>query len=66
MNSPLVSTPCIRSQAKQTRLSFPKSDTIDSACFDLLHSDVWGPYCFKCACGASYFLTIVDDLSRYV
>lgn len=31
-------------QAKQPRLSFPHSDTKSTACFQLLHIDLWGPY----------------------
>lgn len=34
--------------------------------FELIHCDVWGPYSIKSSCGASYFLTIVDDYSRGV
>ncbi|KAF7825809.1 putative LRR receptor-like serine/threonine-protein kinase [Senna tora] len=30
--------------AKQTRFSFPVSETITDECFELLHIDVWGPY----------------------
>ncbi|XP_015164065.1 uncharacterized protein [Solanum tuberosum] len=30
--------------AKQSRLSFPLSATSTTACFQLLHADVWGPY----------------------
>lgn len=34
--------------------------------FALIHCDVWGPYRTLSSCGASYFLTIVDDYSRAV
>ena len=29
--------------------------------FDLIHCDIWGAYFVKSFCGASYFLTILDD-----
>ena len=34
--------------------------------FELIHCDLWGPYRTVSSCGASYFLTIVDDFSRAV
>ncbi|KAK1412293.1 hypothetical protein QVD17_33424 [Tagetes erecta] len=55
---------CIK--AKFTRLPFPTSTTKTSACFDLLHCDVWGKYRTLSFTRASYFLTIVDDFSRAV
>ena len=51
--------------AKQKRLPFPDSITISSQCFDLLHMDIWGPYAHPSLLGHKYFLTIVDDKSRY-
>lgn len=30
--------------AKQTRLSFLVSTSVTKSCFQLLHTDVWGPY----------------------
>jgi len=35
-------------------------------CFDLIHVYVWGPYSFTSIHGHKYFLTIVDDYSRYI
>ncbi|CAA7044030.1 unnamed protein product [Microthlaspi erraticum] len=55
---------CFR--AKQTRGVFQDSLNNTSAPFDLIHCDVWGPYCTLSSCGAAYFLTIVDDYSRSV
>lgn len=51
-------------QARQTRNSFPVSTIKSKGIFDLIHTDVWGPY--KCSThnGYKYFLTIVDDYSR--
>ena len=34
--------------------------------FDLIHCDIWGAYYVKSFCGASYFLTILDDASLCV
>jgi len=51
--------------AKQMRLPFPDSITVSSQCFDLLHMDIWGPYAHPSLLGHKYFLTIVDDKSRY-
>ncbi|XP_021746663.1 uncharacterized protein LOC110712507 [Chenopodium quinoa] len=53
-------------QAKQSRDSFPNSDSRDSRIFELIHCDLWGPYKTPSTCGAHYFLTIVDDFSRGV
>lgn len=35
-------------------------------CFEIIHCDLWGPYHTPSSCGATYFLTIVDDYSRAV
>jgi len=51
--------------AKQHRLSFPNSDHTSLHLFDLIHCDIWGPFTPKSFNGASYFLTIVDDHSRF-
>ena len=50
--------------AKQTRNVFPKSSIKSTACFELLHVDLWGPYNTTTIDGKKYFLTIVDDFSR--
>ena len=50
---------------KQKRLSFPLSASISKKYFDLIHVDVWGPYSLSSIHGHKYFLTIVDDYSRY-
>jgi hypothetical protein len=53
-------------RAKQTRETFPLSSKHASDVFDLIHCDLWGAYRTPSSCGASYFLTIVDDCSRAV
>ncbi|KAM0029215.1 putative RNA-directed DNA polymerase [Helianthus debilis subsp. tardiflorus] len=55
---------CIKS--KLTRKPFPISTTRTSACFELLHCDIWGKYRTPTLSKANYFLTIVDDYSRSV
>ena len=51
--------------AKPKRLSFPISTSKSKKCFDLIHVDIWGPYSIPSIHGHKYFLTIVDDYSRY-
>ncbi|CAN1268353.1 Retrovirus-related Pol polyprotein from transposon TNT 1-94 [Linum perenne] len=51
--------------AKQTRIQFPDSVSRAECCFDLVHMDVWGPYSIASMGGHKYFLTIVDDHSRF-
>ena len=51
--------------AKQRKLSFPLSTSSTDSCFDLIHIDIWGPINVKSFNGFRYFLTIVDDFSRY-
>ena len=43
---------------------FNESINKTSKCFELIHVDVWGPYRVPASCGATYFLTVVDDFSR--
>ena len=45
--------------------SFSLSASKSKNCFDLIHVDVWGPYSLSSIHGHKYFLTIVDDYSRY-
>ncbi|WVZ08825.1 hypothetical protein V8G54_022171 [Vigna mungo] len=33
--------------------------------FAIIHVDIWGPYCISSVDGFKYFLTIVDDMSRF-
>src|SRR4051812_28094167 len=51
--------------AKQHRLPFPTSSISSTKPFELIHCDVWGPYKVASLSGAKYFLTIVDDFSRF-
>jgi len=49
---------------KMQRLPFNKSTITTTSPFQLIHSDVWGPYKVANVCGAHYFLTIVDNFTR--
>jgi len=52
-------------QAKQKKLFFPLRTTHSTHIFDLIHMDMWG-HCFVISMhGDRYFLTIVDDFSRF-
>ena len=50
---------------KQRRLSFLALNNIAENTFDLVHCDIWGPFNTLTHAGRSYFVTIVDDNSRY-
>ena len=51
--------------AKQNRLPFPSSVSSSASCFDLIQVDIWSPYSTPSLNGSKYFLTLVDDYSRY-
>lgn len=51
--------------AKQRRLSFPFNNNVASAVFDIVHCDIWGPFKVSTYTGYQYFITIVNDCSRY-
>lgn len=51
--------------AKQTRLSFPLSTSVAHSCFHTINEDVRGPYRVSTHDDKKYFLTLVDDHSRY-
>jgi len=52
--------------AKQTHLFFSSSTSKSSnAPFYLIHCDIWRPHKLPTQTGARYFLTIVDDFTRF-
>ncbi|CAL9004938.1 unnamed protein product, partial [Prunus brigantina] len=51
--------------AKQTRQPFGLSSISTTFPFALIHCDIWGPNRQTSLSGAHYFLTIVDDFSRF-
>lgn len=57
---------CDMSQfAKQRRATFSPSFSNASRPLALIHMDIWGPYSTTSVHGHRYFLTIVDDYSRF-
>jgi hypothetical protein len=52
--------------SKQKKLSFPLSTSIANSKFELLYCDIWGPLVVPSVHGYKYFLTIVDDYTRFV
>ncbi|PNX73342.1 peptide transporter PTR2, partial [Trifolium pratense] len=52
--------------AKQRKLPFSLSNAIANSAFELLHCDIWGPLAIPSVHGHKFFLTIVDDYSRFV
>ncbi|XP_050217801.1 uncharacterized protein LOC126668656 [Mercurialis annua] len=51
--------------SKQKKIPFPISKSVVINCFDLIHIDIWGPARIYSLYGHKYFLTIVDDKSRF-
>jgi len=52
--------------AKQKHVPFTSSLSHASSNFELLHLDIWGPLFVPFVHGHKYFLTIVDDHSRFL
>lgn len=51
--------------SKQRRLYFDLNNHVFESPFDLIHCDVWGPYHVPDSKGQRYFLTIVDNSTRF-
>ena len=52
---------------KHTRVLFPKSlDPRTKSPFELVHTDVWGPYRSTSTLGFRYFVTYIDHYSRCI
>lgn len=52
--------------AKHARLFFLSSTSKAFALFDVIHMDLWGPYKTPTNDKKHYFLTVVDDESKFV
>jgi hypothetical protein len=52
--------------AKHRKLPFSVSNSRASNKFELLHFDIWGPLSIPSIHGHRYFLTVLDDYSRFV
>jgi hypothetical protein len=51
--------------AKQKWLPFSLSVNKSIEAFQLIHIDIWGPFSVASYSGYQFFLTIVDDYSRF-
>lgn len=51
--------------AKQSRLVFPISNSISEKPLELVHMDVWGPYRTPTHDRKHFFLTVVDENTRF-
>jgi len=51
--------------AKQTRLKLPTGNSRSVFPFELVHMDLWGSYKIPTLYKKHYFLTIVDDYTRF-
>jgi hypothetical protein len=51
--------------AKQSCLPFNPSVISSTKPFAMIHCDIWGSYRHPSLSGAHYFLTVVDDLTRF-
>ena len=51
--------------AKHHALPFSLSESLSSAPFNLVHSNIWDPVPFPSLGGFSYYVCFVDDFSRY-
>lgn len=61
MNTPYHVCP----MAKQKRLTFNSNNSLAEFPFNLVDCDIWGPYHIPAHTGHKYFLTIVDDCTRF-
>jgi hypothetical protein len=62
-SSSIVCESCLA--GKFTRLPFPKSSTKSVIPFEVIHSDVWGPSPHTSIEGFRYYLTFIDECTRY-
>ena len=51
---------------KMEKLPFPRSESRESQCLGLVHSDIAGPMEKESIGGKRYFITFIDDFSRKV
>jgi Integrase core domain len=52
--------------AKHTRTTYPSFSNRSSSCFDIVHSDVWGPSRIYSLSGLRWFVTFIDCHSRMI
>lgn len=51
--------------AKHKRLPFQDSSSVSLKPFNLIHMDIWEPFSIPSMNGHKYFLTFIDDHTRY-
>ncbi|GAU24468.1 hypothetical protein TSUD_319450 [Trifolium subterraneum] len=51
--------------AKQKKFPYSASNSRAIHCLELLHMDIWGPFSTPTTHGHKYFLTVMDDFSRF-
>ena len=61
-----ISDCCGCKLGKFSALPFNKSVTRSVAPFDIVHSDVWGPSPITFKLGANYYISFIDDYTRYM
>lgn len=60
-----ISDCCGCKLAKFSALPFTKSVSVSYSPFDLVHSDVWGPSPVFTKGGSRYYVSFIDDYTRY-
>lgn len=50
---------------KSKALPFPSRDNVAANCFDIIHSDVWGISPITSHSGYRYFVTFIDEYTRF-
>ena len=56
---------CICPLAKQMQLPFVSHNNRSSSAFDMIHCDIWSPFHLNSHTSHRFFLTLVDDYSRF-
>jgi hypothetical protein len=51
--------------SKSRRLAFGRSARVSPSPFYLVHSDIWGPSPVPSVTGYRYYISFVDDYSRF-
>jgi hypothetical protein len=46
-------------------VSFNQSISVSSSLFDLIHSDIWVPFPVAIKGGSRYYVSFIDDHTRY-
>jgi hypothetical protein len=46
-------------------VSFNQSISVSSSSFDLIHSDIWVPFPVATKGGSRYYVSFIDDHTRY-